>query len=130
MYKGRNLKSINDPGVRPTAAKVKLSFFDIFQEEIRECIFLDGFAGTGNIGIEALSRGADYVVFIEELAEDMKDEAVKIGKMNVDENQATPGNYGIMSIPTLIIFKGGQPAEQVVGVQPKEVLVGKLKSLM
>lgn len=65
LYKGRKLKSVNSPDIRPTTAKVKLSFFDIVQNDIREKVFLDGFAGTGNIGIEALSRGAEYVVFIE-----------------------------------------------------------------
>jgi thioredoxin 1 len=66
---------------------------------------------------------------LDELAEDLKDEAVKIGKLNVDENQVTPGNYGIMSIPTLIIFKGGQPVEQLVGLRPKAELADKLKDL-
>ena len=50
-------------------SKVKLTFFDILQNDIKEKIFLDGFAGTGNIGIEALSRGAEYVVFIDDLPE-------------------------------------------------------------
>jgi thioredoxin 1 len=65
---------------------------------------------------------------IDELADEMKGQPVKVGKMNVDENQATPGNYGIMSIPTLIVFKKGQPVEQIVGLQPKEALVNKLKA--
>lgn len=72
LYKGRKLKSVKNPDVRPTTAKVKLSFFDIVQDDIREKIFLDGFAGSGNIGIEALSRGAEYVVFIDELSESVK----------------------------------------------------------
>ncbi len=91
LYKGRKLKSINDPAVRPTTAKVKLSFFDIFQEEIREAIFLDGFAGTGNIGIEALSRGAEYVVFIEELGE-----AVKVLQHNLDKIGIPADHYRII----------------------------------
>ena len=66
--KGRKLKSVNNPEIRPTTAKVKHSFFDIIQENIMGKNFLDGFAGSGNIGIEALSRGAEYVVFIDELA--------------------------------------------------------------
>jgi thioredoxin 1 len=46
---------------------------------------------------------------------------VKFGKMNVDENIKTPSTFGIMSIPTVILFKGGQPAATTVGVQPKDV---------
>lgn len=64
---------------------------------------------------------------VEELAAEMDGKGVKIGKMNVDENQAVPGQYGIMSIPTLLVFKNGGPVEQIVGVQPKEKLVALLK---
>lgn len=46
---------------------------------------------------------------------------VKFGKMNVDENIKTPGTFGIMSIPTVILFKGGQPKATTVGVQSKDV---------
>jgi thioredoxin 1 len=66
---------------------------------------------------------------IEELAEEYKDKGVKIGKMNVDENQTVPGQFGIMSIPTLIFFKDGQPQDQAVGAQPKEKLIEKLDAL-
>lgn len=63
---------------------------------------------------------------LDELAEEMKDEPVKIGKLNVDENQVVPGGYGIMSIPTLIVFKGGQPVDQLVGLQSKDNLKAAL----
>ncbi len=43
-----------------------------------------------------------------------------VGKMNVDENQETPQKYGIQGIPTLIIFKGGSVAQQIVGFQSQE----------
>jgi thioredoxin 1 len=44
---------------------------------------------------------------------------VKVGKVNVDENQATPSKYGVRGIPTIIIFKGGVVVDQVVGAVPK-----------
>ena len=47
---------------------------------------------------------------------------VKVMKMNVDENPGTPGRYGIRGIPTLLIFKGGQVKEQIVGYVPKETI--------
>jgi thioredoxin 1 len=49
-------------------------------------------------------------------------EKVKIVKLNVDENPQTAAKYGIMSIPTLLIFKGGQPASRQVGAAPKQKL--------
>lgn len=45
-----------------------------------------------------------------------------IAKMNVDENQITPQRFEIMSIPTMILFKDGQPVEKVMGFQPKEIM--------
>jgi thioredoxin 1 len=53
---------------------------------------------------------------------------VKVGKLNVDDNQQTTMKFGIRSIPTLIVFKGGQAVEQIIGAVPKgeiERAVGK-----
>ena len=44
---------------------------------------------------------------------------IRIGKLNIDENPSTPTKFGIRGIPTLIIFKGGQPVDQIVGVKSK-----------
>jgi thioredoxin 1 len=57
---------------------------------------------------------------IEKLAEDMGNK-VKVGKLNVDENQTISQKYQIMSIPTVFLFKGGEIVEQIVGVQPQQV---------
>ena len=65
MHKGRKLKSPGDGLVRPTLAKIREAFFDIVGQDVRDCDFLDMYAGTGAIGIEALSRGARRVYFIE-----------------------------------------------------------------
>ena len=50
---------------------------------------------------------------VEEVAKAMEGKAV-VGKVNVDENPQSAGKYGVMSIPTLIIFKGGKPVKQMV----------------
>jgi thioredoxin 1 len=47
---------------------------------------------------------------------------VRVGKMDVDKNNATPQRYGVRGIPTLLIFKGGQVREQLVGYVPKETI--------
>ena len=59
---------------------------------------------------------------IQELAGEY-DGKIKVYKMNVDENPATPGKYGIRAIPTAILFKGGQVVDQVVGAAGKSQLV-------
>src|SRR5690625_2641151 len=59
---------------------------------------------------------------LEELDAEMNDK-VQIVKLDVDENQETAGKFGVMSIPTLLLFKDGNVVDQVVGFQPKEALV-------
>ncbi len=56
---------------------------------------------------------------IEELAKEYEGKVV-IGKMNVDENQETAGNFNVMSIPTVMVFKSGQPVASLIGAQGKE----------
>jgi thioredoxin 1 len=63
---------------------------------------------------------------IEQLAEEYQGQ-VKVAKLNVDENQHTASRYGIMSIPTLMIFKDGQVVDKIVGVQPKQVISDQLE---
>jgi thioredoxin 1 len=63
---------------------------------------------------------------LEELDAEMGDK-VKIVKLDVDDNQQTAAEFGIMSIPTLLVLKDGQPVDKVVGFQPKEALAGRLQ---
>ena len=63
---------------------------------------------------------------LDEVAEEMYG-VIKVGKLDVDENQQTPAQFGIMSIPTLIIFKGGQEVERIIGFKPKAELLALLK---
>lgn len=56
---------------------------------------------------------------VEELAEELADVAV-VGKLNVDDNEEIAMRYGVMSIPTLIVFKNGEAVKKTIGVQPKE----------
>ncbi|TXK84313.1 thioredoxin [Paenibacillus sp. N3.4] len=57
---------------------------------------------------------------LEEL--DKEIESLKIAKVNVDDNPESASRFGVMSIPTLIVFKDGQPVDKVVGFQSKEAL--------
>ena len=70
--RGRKLKEPANYDIRPTTDKVKESIFNIIQFEIEGRRVLDLFAGTGQLGIEALSRGADSCVFVDESAAAIK----------------------------------------------------------
>ena len=62
---------------------------------------------------------------IEELAAEMTGR-VRVAKLNVDENPATASRFDLRSIPTLLIFKGGQEIDRLVGVQPKSEIMRRL----
>jgi 16S rRNA (guanine(966)-N(2))-methyltransferase RsmD len=66
QFRSRQLKASPPPGTRPTSDKLRETLFNILGESVRGCTFLDGCAGVGAIGIEAISRGAESVVFVEE----------------------------------------------------------------
>lgn len=63
---------------------------------------------------------------LEEIAGELKDK-VRIVKLNVDENPGTPAKYGVRGIPTMILFKGGQEVDQIVGNHPKENILALLQ---
>ena len=63
---------------------------------------------------------------VEALAGEYK-EKLKVGKMDIDHHQITPQKYGITSIPTLLVFKGGQVVGQIVGAVPRSKLEEEIK---
>lgn len=63
--KGRPLKTVKGREIRPTSDRVKESLFNVLMPRLADCLFLDLFAGSGNVGIEALSRGARQAVFVD-----------------------------------------------------------------
>jgi 16S rRNA (guanine966-N2)-methyltransferase len=76
--KGRKLRSVPGEGTRPITDRVKESLFNIIGPDIKGATFLDLFAGTGSVGIEALSRGAKEVLFI-----DLEQSAIKTIRENL-----------------------------------------------
>ena len=66
---------------------------------------------------------------IEELATEYQGKA-KVCKLDVDQSQATASRYGIMSLPTIYFFKGGQPVKSLVGIQSKENFKSELDQIV
>ncbi|MCI8347321.1 MAG: 16S rRNA (guanine(966)-N(2))-methyltransferase RsmD [Bacilli bacterium] len=79
FLKGRNIEGYRLEGTRPTMDRIKESLFSMIQEEIENCICLDLFSGSGNLGLEAISRKAMMVYF-----NDINKSAVQIIKKNVN----------------------------------------------
>ncbi len=82
------LKTIEGKNTRPTTDKIKETLFNVLQFDIPGCYFLDLFAGSGQIGLEALSRGANYAVFVEnsKKAAACIDDNIKFTKFDKESN--------------------------------------------
>jgi 16S rRNA (guanine(966)-N(2))-methyltransferase RsmD len=77
--KGRNIEGYNIDGTRPTMDRVKESLFAMIQDHIKDSVVLDLFAGSGQLGIEAISNGANICYFI-----DHNNEVTKVLNKNID----------------------------------------------
>ena len=66
---------------------------------------------------------------VEELAQEF-DGRLKVGRVDIDQSRQVATQFGIMSVPTLIFFKGGQAVDKVVGLRPKAELKSKIESLI
>ncbi|TWH48364.1 thioredoxin [Sporomusa sp. KB1] len=66
---------------------------------------------------------------MDELAQEMSDQ-IKVVKVNVDENRSLTQKYGVMSLPTMIVFKDGEQLEKLTGYLPKANITSKLKKLV
>jgi len=64
---------------------------------------------------------------LDELSEEIDESKLKIGKLNVDDNQHLSTEYRVLSIPTVIVFQGGQEVARFVGAMPKEAFIEKFK---
>ncbi len=65
---------------------------------------------------------------IEKLSEEL--ESVSFAKMNVDQNSEIPGKFGIMSIPTLLVFKKGKLVDRITGAYPKQAIEERLRKFL
>ena len=89
VQKGRRLKQPVGPGLRPTSARVKEALFSIIAERLSNAQVLDLYAGTGALGLEALSRGAREVVFVEN-----QESSINVLRENI------PVSYTHLTLPT------------------------------
>lgn len=84
IAKGNKLKNVNIPSTRPIMDRVKESLFNILRNYLKDASFLDLFAGTGSIGIEALSQGCKEATFVEN-----NPKAIEVIKYNLQKTNFT-----------------------------------------
>ena len=85
FLKGRNICGYNIVGTRPTMDRVKESIFGSIQNYVKDSVVLDLFAGSGNLGIEAISNGASKCYFVDNSIEAIKCINFNINKMNIKD---------------------------------------------
>ncbi|MBD3184837.1 16S rRNA (guanine(966)-N(2))-methyltransferase RsmD [Candidatus Poribacteria bacterium] len=89
-YKGRRISSVKGADIRYTADRVKKSLFSILRDKVIDARFLDIFAGSGNVGIESISRGASEVTFV-----DANPVCIKAISQNLAKISLSPNSPGI-----------------------------------
>ena len=125
-FKGRNLTSFNGDKIRPTSDMARESLFNILRDKVVGCAFLDLFGGTGAVGIEACSRGANKVVIV-----DISRESVSVAKKNL-EKTGNPTGIEIKNRDALDYLKTTDTAFDIIFIDPpykSEIIPSVLKAI-
>lgn len=122
-YKGHPLVSFTAGHIRPTTDRVKETLFNIWQNELEACRALDLFSGTGNLGLEALSRGAKSVVFV-----DAHPKSIGILRQNVDKLKVEEDFEIVNNDVFRFLKRGGYKAFDLIFIDPPftEVIADKV----
>ncbi len=100
-YKGRILSSVKKAKIRPSSDKVKGSIFNVLKDEVVGKKVLDLFAGSGNLGIEALSRGTQFVTFVDSSFQGIKIIKKNLESLNLSERAKTINKDCLGVLPKL-----------------------------
>lgn len=95
-YRGRKLPVLNAEGLRPTTDRVKETVFNWLMPYVAQSVCLDSCAGSGSLGFEALSRGAEHVTFVELEASAAKNIGDNIARLN--DNQSEVRNQNMLTL--------------------------------
>ena len=93
LYKGRTIKGYDIEGTRPTQARIKESLFATIQDYLEDSIILDLFAGSGNLGIEALSNGAKFAYLVDNNYQAIKTIKENIFNLNITNCEVIKADY-------------------------------------
>ena len=111
-FRGRNLVPFNGDKIRPTSDMARESFFNIVRDKVVGCKFLDLFCGTGAMGIEALSRGAEFVAL-----NDSSKESLAVVKKNL-EKLNNPENVSVFNFDGVEYLKKADTLFDIIYVDP------------
>lgn len=102
------LKTVEGQETRPTTDRIKETLFNMLQNELADCLFIDLFSGSGGIGIEALSRGARKAVFVEKAPKALSCIKENLTKTRLEENAVVMAADAVSAVYRL---DNGEPAD-------------------
>ena len=111
-YKGRHIYSSKNQSIRPTTDRIKEYIFDILNDFIKDCRVLDLFSGSGSLGLEALSRGASHVTFV-----DIAYSSIKVLKKNINRIKLND-NYEIVQKNALTFLRQNKQSFDLIFADP------------
>jgi len=112
-YKGRKLRSSSSFEIRPTTDRVKEFIFNVLQDFARDKIVADIFSGSGNLGLEALSRGARKVIFVDNSAA-----SIAVLKENIRHLQIPEEQYQIIRLDAITFASANPPGIDLFLLDP------------
>jgi 16S rRNA (guanine966-N2)-methyltransferase len=116
--KGRRLDAPTWPGLRPTSDKLRETLFNVLQARMPGARVLDVYAGTGAVGIEALSRGAAHVTFVERDRRAQALIAANLARCGIGQGAGVAGGYTIERGPVEDVLSRLEPVYDVVFLDP------------
>lgn len=133
-FRSRRLKSIPGAATRPTPDRLRETLFDILQTRIQGSSFLDAYAGTGAVGIEALSRGARHVYFLERNRVALEAIRENLASLNIERSATVVAGPVLLTLekyPAQIVFldppydqeREYASALEILGGNPPELVV-------
>ena len=108
IARGMKLKTPEGMDTRPTQDRIKETLFNMLQEELADCLFVDLFSGSGGIGIEALSRGARKAIFVEKAPKAVSCIQENLKKTKLDSLAVVMATDAVGAVYRL---DGGEPAD-------------------
>jgi 16S rRNA (guanine966-N2)-methyltransferase len=111
-YRSRKLHTLRGLALRPTSDRLRQTLFNILGSAIEDAVFVDVFSGSGAVGIEALSRGARRVIFIENhpaaaavLRRNLDSLGIMLGSALTGPNKTFPGTAGMLTLDAEVALK-------------------------
>lgn len=102
------LRTVEGQDTRPTTDRIKETLFNMLQNELADCLFVDLFSGSGGIGIEALSRGARKAIFVEKAPKAVECIKENLKKTKLENEAVVMASDAVSAIYRL---EGGEPAD-------------------